>query len=184
MNSICTLYLLFKGFSFFCPISVVRRLKNPNFSLDNPDGSLSKSKLPQVIIICTNSNSEQSCLDNVWKPDLVPLRLNVEGTEYRLYASMIEITSPGRHHAFACVYCPNARYDRRTAMRYVVVNSLLCNRKWIFLSDDHFGMAPCETIRGSRIFFYQCVPSEVHTQVLGSQPTPVTWRQRLASLFK
>lgn len=91
-------------------VSVVNRLRAAKPSIFKRDGSISESKLPTVIIVATEYPLREE-VESTWQPYEMEARLDVGGSEYTLYASII------RHHhlaghAFACVHSPKLKYGQ------------------------------------------------------------------------
>lgn len=110
-----TLYLLCWSFVILCLVSVLYILRQPSLSLVGPNGSILKPRLPEVIAVnvyCTHRCHPQK----PWEYIPVLPQLDIEGTQFYLYASVAQIGSPIESHAFACVYCPETGYGRQILM--------------------------------------------------------------------
>lgn len=55
------------------------------------------------------------------------------------------------------------------------------NRQWLYLSDDHLGIAANPVIRGCQIFFYQRESNKGRVRRSADYSARMGWRQRFTS---
>lgn len=121
--------------------------------------------VPRVIVVNTRPYP-QGNITLTWRQDYIGSRLNVTGTKYKLFASIIGGPS-GIGHARASGFSLKIKYDQRVAAMYCNFSSFYDSR-WIHFSDDHLRTATPTVIRGSRVFFYE---RELRRFFKGSPPT-------------